>query len=114
MKVISINLSEELDAFLKECKGIGMFPSVCELIRHCLYAQLPELMKNYAMMYNLSHEDRCDNVLDSMRELGYVIKMKHVGKSRVCKEMGNPFWKRVHKANGVIEYEKIPEMWAEE
>ena len=52
MIIKTINISEELDAFLRKCKDIGMFPSVCELVRHCLYIQLPELMKNYAMMYN--------------------------------------------------------------
>ena len=107
MHLRTMNINKEADDFLQRCVAMGMAPSVSELIRILIYDSLPKLFLKYKEMCKLNRGELLTSVLSELRENGYTIKKKAEGRSRLCHDMGNPFWKRQFNGNGEVEFTKI-------
>ena len=115
LKIRTVNLDVKIDAFLQNCVKIGVAKSVSELLRMAIWNSLPDLMERFDKLLELNRISRTElltSVLGDLRKNGYTIKKKHEGRSRLCNDMGNPYWQRVLNGDGMVEYIKIGD-WAE-
>ena len=115
LKIRTVNLDVKIDNFLQNCVKIGVAKSVSELLRKVIWNSLPVLMERFEKLLELNRISRNElltSVLEDLRTNGYTIKKKHEGRSRLCHDMGNPFWQRVLNGDGAVEYIKIGD-WEE-
>ena len=95
-KNLSISLAQLQYDLLKDIKNKGYFPSMSQIVRHCINHSIDYLLKNINKINNAIKKNNLPKVLKYLKANGYIIrqnsqKWKHI-------PLGNIF----HNSHNII------------